>query len=312
MISRRLLRIKILQVLYAHFNSDGPGVEKSEKDLEFSIKKGYDLYFYLLLLMVSIKRYAETRIELALNKKLPTHEDLHPNPRFIENEAIRQLEENTAFSRYINKHRINWSDHPELIKNLYFKLIESPYYKEYMERATSGYEEDKQVLIDFYSSELEDDEMFNDILEEKSIFWNDDIDFMVSMVVKTLNEFRPGKTGILPLYRSDDDRDFAFTLLRETIAHDDQYHKMIDDYVENWDIERIALIDNLIMQMTINELVLFPSIPVKVTFDEYIELAKYYSTPKSSVFINGLVDKIAIDLTEKGIISKTGRGLITE
>jgi len=312
MISRRLLRIKILQVLYAHFNTEGSGIVKPEKDLVFSIQKGYDLYFYLLLLMIAIKRFAESRIELAQNKKLPTYEDLHPNTRFIDNEVIRQIEENSRFSQYLSERRISWVDHPELIKNLYAKLVESPYYKEYMERTASGYTDDRQVLVDFYSSELEDYDMFYDILEEQSIFWNDDIEFMVIMIIKTLNELRPGKTGILPLYKSDDDRDFAFSLLRATLVHYDEYRKMIEGYVDNWDIERVAFIDNLIMQMAINELVEFPSIPVKVTFDEYLELAKYYSTPKSSIFINGLLDKISADLTEKGIITKTGRGLLTE
>ena len=312
MISRRLLRTKILQVLYAHFNTEGTGYVKPEKDLVFSIQKGYDLYFYLLLLMVAVKRYAESRIELARNKKLPTYEDLHPNTRFVENEVIGQIEDNPKFKRYLAERRISWVDHPELIKNLYAKLIESPYYKEYMERTVSGYDNDKALLVDFYTGELEDDDMFFDILEAESIFWNDDIEFMVSMVIKTIQDLRPGKTNILSLYKSDDDRDFAFTLLRETILHYDEYRKIIEEYVDNWDIERVAHIDNLILQMAINELVEFPSIPVKVTFDEYLELAKYYSTSKSSIFINGLIDKIASDLTEKGIITKMGRGLITE
>ena len=301
-----------MQVLYAHFITEGSGIVKSEKNLVFSIQKGYDLYFYLLLLMIAVKRYAVSRIELARIKKLPTYEDLHPNTCFVDNELIRQLEESSTFNQYVSERKINWVDHPELIKNLYTKLIESPYYKEYMERTTAEYNSDKQLLIDFYSNELEDYDMFYEILEEKSIFWNDDIEFMAGMIIKTINELRPGKTGILPLYKSDDEREFAFSLLRSTIVHYDEYRKMIEGYVDNWDIERVAFIDNLIMQMAINELIEFPSIPVKVTFDEYLELAKYYSTSKSSVFINGLLDKISADLTEKGMIAKTGRGLLTE
>jgi N utilization substance protein B len=301
-----------LQVLYAHFNTEGTSIVKPEKDLIFSIQKGYDLYFSLLLLMIAIKRFAESRIELARNKKLPTYEDLHPNTRFVDNEVILQIEESPAFNKYLSERRISWVDHPELIKNLYTKLVESPYYKEYMELPVTKYADDRQLLVDFYSNELEEYDMFYDILEEKSIFWNDDIDFMVIMVIKTISELRPGKTGILPLYKSDDEREFAFSLLRETIEHYDEYRKMIEEYVDNWDIERVAHIDNLIMQMAINELIVFPSIPIKVTFDEYLELAKYYSTPKSSIFINGLLDKISADLTEKGIITKTGRGLFTE
>ena len=312
MISRRLLRIKILQILYAHFNAEGSGIVKSEKDLVFSIQKAYDLYYYLLLLMIAIKRHAESRIELARNKKLPTYEDMHPNTRFVENEAIKQIEENTAFNQQLAERKMSWITHPELIKNLYNKLIDSPYYQNYMERDVCSFSDDRQLLVDFYTNELENYEMFYDILEEQSIFWNDDIEFVVIMVIKTIKEMRSGKMGLLPLYKSDDDREFAFRLLRTSIVHHDEYRKLIEGYVDNWDIERVAYIDNLIMQMAINELIEFPSIPVKVTFDEYLELAKYYSTPKSSVFINGLLDKISADLTQKGKVAKTGRGLITD
>ena len=301
-----------MQILYAHFNTEDSGIVKPEKELVFSIQKGYDLYFYLFLLIIAIKRYADSRIELARNKKLPTYEDLHPNTRFVENEVILQIEESHTLNKYISERKLSWVNHPELIKNLYVKLVESPYYQEYMNRTTSGYAGDRQLLVDFYTSELEECDMFYDILEEQSIFWNDDIEFMVSMVIKTISDLRPGKTNLLPLYKSDEDREFAFTLLRKTIEHHDEYRKMIEEYVDNWDIERVAQIDSLIIQMAISELIEFSSIPVKVTFDEYLELAKYYSTPKSSIFINGLLDKISADLTEKGFITKTGRGLLTE
>ena len=312
MISRRLLRIKILQILYAHFNTEESSMVKSEKDLIFSIQKAYDLYYYLLLLIVAVRRYAESRIELARNKQLPTYGDLHPNTRFVDNEVIRQIEENPVFNQYLNECKMSWVNHPELIKNLYNKLIESPYYQEYMEHPKNSYAKDRQLLVDFFSGELEEYDMFYDILEEQSIFWNDDIDFVIVMVIKTIQEMRPGKMGLLPQYKSDEDREFAFCLLRTSIIHHDEYRQLIENYVDNWDIERVAYIDNLIMQMAINELVEFPSIPVKVTFDEYLEMAKYYSTPKSSVFINGLLDKISADFTQKGKITKTGRGLITE
>ena len=312
MISRRLLRIKILQILYAHFNGEDPDMNKSEKDLIFSIQKAYHLYFYLLLLVIYVKRYAESRIELARNKKLPTYEDLHPNTRFIDNKVIRQIEESPEFNKYLDEFGMSWVNYPELVKNLYNKMIETQYYQEYMERPACKYKDDKQLLIDFYTNELEDNEMFYDILEEQSIFWNDDIEFMVIMVVKTIMEVSSKRVTIFPLYKSDDDREFAHQLLRATIIHYDQNRKLIEDYVDNWDIDRVALIDNLIMQMAINELIEFPSIPVSVTFDEYLELAKYYSTSKSSVFINGLLDKISADLTLEGKISKTGKGLLTE
>jgi len=313
MISRSLLRIKVLQVLYAHFNTGGgTDIVKPEKDLAFSIQKTYDLYQYLLLLTVAVKRYAESRIELARNKKLPSREDLNPNMRFVENEAIKQIEDKPEIRKYASERAISWVEHPELIKNLYIRMVDSPYYKEYMERFESGYEFDKQLLIDFYSSELEDFDMFLNILEEQSIFWNDDVEFIIEMAAKTVKNASFKKIDILPLYKSDDDRDFAIALLRSTILRYDEYHKIVDGFIENWDIERVAHIDNLIIQMAINELVEFSTIPIKVTFDEYLEMAKYYSTPKSSIFINGLLDKISEDLTQKGLIVKEGKGLITE
>jgi len=312
MISRRLLRIKILQILYAHFNSEGSDTMKSEKDLAFSIQKAYDLYYYLLLLVIDIKRYAVSRIELALNKMLPSWEDLHPNTRFVENQVIQQIEENPDFNKFTDERTLRGVNHQELVKSLYTKLVESACYQQYMDSPSCDYKDDKQLLVDFFTNELEDFDMLYDILEEQSIFWNDDIDFTVVMAIKTFKDIIPGKTVFPPMYKSDEDREFAFRLFRACLEHYDEFREMIDGYIENWDIERVAQIDNLIMHMAINELIEFPSIPVKVTFDEYLELAKYYSTPKSSIFINGLLDKISGDLTEKGIISKTGRGLMTE
>ena len=309
MISRRLLRIKILQILYAHFSTEDSKIEKSEKDLTYSIQKAYDLYFCLLLLIVAVKRYAESRIHLALNKKLPTYDDLHPNMRFLENELILQIEECASSAKYRDYKALNWNEHPELIKTLYNNLLEAPYYKEYMERPTCEYEDDKQLLIDFYSNELEDVEMFYDILEEQSIYWNDDVDFIINMVIKTVKDISREKIELLPLFKSEEESDFATTLLRASINNYNEYHKIIDSHVENWDIERVAYVDYLILQMSINELVEFPSIPIRVTFDEYLELAKYYSTAKSSVFINGLLDTILVELIERGTILKSGRGL---
>jgi len=312
MINRRLLRIKILQILYAHFNADEPSILKSEKDLLFSIQKAYDLYYYIFLLIIAIRRYAETRIELARNKKLPTFEDLNPNTRFVENSVIRQIEKNQSFNHYLNETKMSWVNHPELIRSLYNKLVESSYYQKYMENSKNNYRKDRRLVVDFFSNELENFEMFYDILEEQSIFWNDDIDFVIVMVIKVIQNMRVSKLEFHPMYKSDEDQEFAIHLLRKIIINHNEYRQMIEDYVVNWDIERIALIDSLIIQLAINELTDFPFIPVKVTFDEYLELAKYYSTPKSSVFINGLLDKISADLTEQGKIVKTGKGLIDE
>jgi N utilization substance protein B len=298
--------------LYAHFNAVDAELARSERELKFSIKKAYDLYYYLLLLVIAVKRYAESRIELAKEKRLPTYEDLHPNTRFVENLLILQIKDSPTFNNYVNAQQLSWVNHPELIQNLYQKLTESDYFADYMAAPDNNYETDKHLLIDFYAHELREHELFIRIMEEQSIFWNDDIEFVMSMVIKTIKGMAENKElGLLPMYKSEDDEDFAYTLLRKSIQHQDEYKKRIEKSVDNWDIERIALIDQLIMQMGINEFVEFPSIPVKVTFDEYLELSKYYSTPKSSVFINGLLDKISTDLIQEGKIVKIGRGLIT-
>jgi N utilization substance protein B len=299
--------------LYARFSSSDVATTKSEKDLEFSIQKAYDLYYYLLLLLTAIKRYAESRIDLAKNKIRPTHEDLHPNTRFIDNRLIRQIEDSAAFNAYLSERKLSWVNHPELIKSLYRKLTAAEYYIAYMDAPVGSYEADRELLVDFFSGELEDHELFFQIMEEQSIFWNDDIDLVVSIVVKTIRAMS-AEQGIklLPMYKSDDDREFACTLLRASIQNHSEYEKLIDESTDNWDIERIALTDKLIMHMAINEFIEFPSIPIKVTFDEYLEVSKYYSTPKSSVFINGLLDKISANLIEAGKIVKIGRGLITE
>ncbi|MDR1666898.1 MAG: transcription antitermination factor NusB [Bacteroidales bacterium] len=343
MISRRLLRIKIFQILYAYWSHtkennlqedeinkvstpqtvkhaafrerDVSLTHQPVKMLEFSIQKATDLYFYLLLLLVDVKRYAESRIDLAKNKRLPTWEDLHPNTRFIDNAAVRQLEECRAFRDYTGKHKLSWVNYPELIKHLYLNLTKSGYYSTYMEDETSHYEKDKEVLMDFFTNEPGNSELFAQIMEERSIFWNDDIDFVLAYVIKTIKGMKCDREVEL-MYQSDENKekenkDFAFRLLTVAIQHCDDYESLIEHSTDNWDLERIALSDKIILKMAINELIEFPTIPINVTFDEYLELAKYYSTPKSSVFINGLLDKILSDLTQSGKITKTGRGLIT-
>ncbi|MDR2848481.1 MAG: transcription antitermination factor NusB [Bacteroidales bacterium] len=316
MISRRLLRIKILQVLYAHrisHDSDNAELAHLEGVLDFSIQKAYELYYYLLLLTIAVRRYAETRIELAKNKNLPTHEDLHPNTRFIDNEVIQQLQSSQSFHAYLSQHKLSWVNHPELVKHLYLSLTASDYYKQYMDDDIGNYEKDKELLINFFTNELEHNDLLSQIMEEQSVFWNDDMDFAVTFVVKTIKGMHSGKdVPIAPMYKSEDDKIFAHELLLATVKNYDEYGKLIEKHAENWDIERIALTDKLIIQMAINELIEFPFIPINVTFDEYIELPKSYSTPKSSVFINGLLDKISEELTKEGKITKLGRGLIEE
>ncbi len=315
MISRRLLRIKVLHCTYAYFKSDSGSIEKSEKELFHSIEKAYELYYLLMLLMIEIRNYAQSRIDLARAKKRPTTEDLHPNEKFIKNRVLDQLSNNDQILRYIELHGISWVKYPELIKNLYNSIADTQYFKLYMASEEDNYEWDKKVVLKIISEALLPSEELHQALEEQSIYWNDDLDFVTGMIMKTVKGLRESDgeyARMMPMFKNDEDREFVKTLFRKTIINNDKYTGLISDFTKNWDVERIAFMDILLMQIAINELVEFPSIPVKVSLNEYIEISKYYSTKKSSTFINGILDKIIHKLKQEKVIVKQGRGLIGE
>ena len=315
MISRRQLRIKALQSLYAYYKTGREDMGRSEKELHFNIEKAFELYHYLLLLILDVSLYAESRIELALNKRIPTQEDLNPNRRFINNKLIEQLRNNESLLRFVDQHKLNWSNYPELIKEIYTRIIESEEYAAYMAAESSAYGEDKKLVTFAYTHIIFSSELLDSIMEEQSIYWNDDLEFITSMIVKTFKKFKeedgPEKK-LMELYKNREDRDYAVRLYRQTIVHRDDYVEYVKENTRNWDLERIAFMDILIMQMAIAELIGFPSIPTKVTLNEYLEISKYYSTSKSNVFINGVLDKVVSQLKEEKKILKSGRGLIGE
>lgn len=315
MISRRQLRIKALQSLYAYYASGREDMGRSEKELHFNIGKAFELYHYLLILIIDIILYAESRMELARNKRIPTHEDLHPNTRFIDNALVDQLRNNAQLLRYADQHKLNWSNYPELIKELYTKIIASEEFSLYMSAAESGYSEDKKFVTHIFTHLIFPSELLASILEEQSIYWNDDLEFITSMIVKTIKKFKdedgPEKL-LMELYKNEEDREYVVRLFRQTILHREEYMEYIKQNTRNWDLERIAFMDILIMQMAIAELIGFPSIPTKVSLNEYLEISKYYSTSKSNVFINGVLDKVMLQLKEERKILKKGRGLIGE
>jgi N utilization substance protein B len=290
-------------------------MNKFEKELFFSIQKTYDLYHYLLLLIIQIADYAGSRIEIARQKKIPSREDLNPNEKFVNNRIITMLRNNLALEQYLNQTRMSWANTPEIIKRLHNHIRMNDYFREYMENPQNDFESDKKVILDVYMHDIANFEGIYQLLEEQSIYWNDEIEFVISMITKTIKGFQEeqGKNAsLLPLFRNDEDREFARTLFRKTILHRQDYSGLIESYTENWDIERIAFMDFLILEMAITEAIEFRSIPTRVTINEYIEIAKYYSTEKSGIFINGLLDKIFRDLKNEKKIVKTGRGLIGE
>ncbi len=313
MISRRLLRIKALQIIYAYNMSDNPNLNKAEKELLFSVGKSYELYHLILLLILEIATYAENRIEIKKSKHFPTEDESNPNTQFILNPIILKLRDNDSFLRYVDQHHISWANYPELIKHLYSTMIETVEYTTYMGSETLTFSQHRNFLIFLIESILTPDENLSQVLEERSIFWNDDIDFAAGMAIKTLGKFKESQTiKMFPMFKDEEDQKFLTDLFRKSVVHGDEHRLLIKNFTKNWDFDRIAIMDILIMQMAITEAIEFPSIPTKVTLNEYIEIAKYYSTEKSSVFINGILDKTFQTLkTEKKII-KTGRGLIGE
>ncbi|MGM0666714.1 MAG: transcription antitermination factor NusB [Bacteroidota bacterium] len=315
MISRRLLRIKALLILYAFNRKKGDDLEAADKELLISLKKSYDLYHLLLLLILEIVDLAEEKIEIARQKKIPTYEDLNPNTKLIENRLFRQLSVNKQLKNYSRTAKLSWIGNKEIPKIYYNILKDSSIYREYMNSGKSSYSEDKKFISRMLSLILTESEELESVLEEKSIYWNDDLDFVSVMVDKTLRQFREtaGEDHkLMDLYRSDEDEVFVKTLLRKTILNTEKLEGLIGSNTTNWEIERIALMDILVMQLAITEIREFPEIPVKVSLNEYIEIAKFYCTSKSSTFVNGILDKIVKEMREKKMFRKTGRGLVGE
>ncbi len=315
MISRRIIRTKVLQVLYAYYSSEEKSLNNTEKELFFCIHKTYDLYHYLLALVIDIADYAEGRIEIKKNKHQPTHEDLHPNTKFVNNLFINQLRSNRQLNAYLNQSKLSWVNHPELIKELYLIMIESEIYDEYKNSEIISYADDRKFVEKIFNKIFLVSEEIYEVLEEQSIYWNDDIEFVISVITKTIkkfNEFSDTDQRLMPMYKDDEDRVFAKDLFRKSILNHDEIQSLIKVHSSNWDVERIAFMDILMMQLAITEFLYFPSIPTKVTMNEYIELSKFYSTEKSRNFINGILDKTLKDLKKEGRIKKAGRGLVGE
>lgn len=312
MLSRRLLRVKVVKAVYAHLQTEADNIPQSEKNLLISIDKAYDLYFHMLSLLPELVNYAEARQEIARNKMLPTYEDLNPNRKFVENRAIERIASCQEITDYCSLKRLSWNDNADLIKSIYNTLTEQPFFKNYMSRETRSFKEDAELASDIFMNILETDELLESVLEDQSIFWGDDLGYILTMASRTVTSMRESHQTVklLPKFKSAEDLDFSKRLLREAIIHFNEYRELIDNHTNNWDIERLALMDNVILAVAIAEAKNFASIPVKVTMNEFIDIAKYYSTPSSSTFINGVLDKIITLGLDEGWIFKTGKGLL--
>ena len=317
MLNRRHLRIKALQILYAFYQTENADYGKFEKELFTSIEKMYDLYIYFLLIFEELGDFANERIEERKLRIRPSEEDLNPNRKFVDNRIMAILRINNELKAKSEFRKIDWrsAEKNDLIKKMFLAVTESEIFEAYMTSEDNSFADDKNFLIELFKTEIANFGLLHDFLENETIYWQDDIDLVCSMVIKTIRGFNEGDdeyTDILSLYKDEEDEvRFVECLMRNIVDRDEENNVLIDKLTKNWDLERIAKMDTIILKMAITELCVFPSIPVKVSLNEYIEIAKFYSSPQSKVFINGVLDKSIIVLTKEGKIKKTGRGLLT-
>ena len=307
MINRVLIRIKVLQILFACSQNQDNDLATVEKELSFSLKKAYDLYFYLLRLMVEITEWQRQKLDMAKHKYLPTQEELNPNLRLVQNRFIAQLMHNKTFISYTEENAISWVNNREIIKHLLGTILESDIYKEYISSANDDYEEDKEFWRKILKQVICQNENFLQDLEDMSIYWNDDLGIIETFVLKTIRRFEEENgedQELLPMFKNEDDKEFAIQLLRASLLNENEYNAEINKYLKNWDMERIAGMDMVILRTAIAEIFNFPTIPTTVTLNEYIEIAKAYSTPKSAIFINGILDAMVKNLKAENKLLK--------
>jgi transcription antitermination protein NusB len=313
MISRRLLRIKALMALYALNRRDDNDLVQAEKELLLSISRTYDLYHYILLLVIELSDIAREKIDIGLKKNMPTPEDLNPNMRFADNLIITQLRDCSDLGNFVTTRKLSWANSREIPRSIFNKMLQWDRYKEYMSAPKNTYGTDKKFIVALITEFLVASDDLITGLEEQSIFWNDDLEYVSAMIEKTLRKFKNengAENALMPLYKNEDDERYVKTLFRKAVLNTKEWSEMIERNTTNWEIERIALMDILVMQLAITEIAEFEEIPVKVTLNEYIEIAKYYCTSKSSTFVNGILDKLVREMRDNGKFKKTGRGLV--
>ena len=299
-----------MQTLYSYFQQEKPDAVFYEKELFKSLDKIYDLYIYVLVLLNDMHHTAHLVLEENKNKRLPSKEDLDPNLKFIQNAILVSLSESGELRRELTNRKISWQNDFDLVRKLFLELRNSDLYKNYMANESRSVKEDKQFLTSVVTEFLYEHDLLNHLFEEKNIHWADDTYGAFSMVAKTIESFTT-EFKLLPQFKdAEDDKQFISTLFRKTIAGDKEYESLIDAKTKNWELDRIAAMDILLMKMAIAEFLNVSNVPVKVSLNEYIDISKEYSTPNSRTFINGVLDKIITDLKRDNKIQKTGRGLM--
>ena len=307
MINRVLIRLKIVQLVYAYYQNGNKNLDSGEKELFFSFSKAYDLYNYLLMLMMAVTNYAQKQIESAKSKLMPKPEDLNPNTKFIENKFIAQLEVNAQLLDFIANQKRTWANDENFVKSLYEKILESDIYRDYMKSSDDSYEADRELWRKLYKTFIYNNDELDALLEDQSLYWNDDKYIIDTFVLKTIKRFDPkngAKQELLPEFKDEEDQEFARRLFRKTILNGDYYRSLISENTRNWDLDRVAFMDVIVMQCALAEILTFPNIPVSVSLNEYVEIAKIYCTPKSGSFVNGTLDGIVKVLKKDGKLMK--------
>ena len=312
MINRRHIRVKVMQSAYALLQSKSDNLVKEEKFLYHSIDKMYDLYALLLRLLVEVRDLEKKHIKLSQKKFLATSEEKSPNKKFIKNQVFDVIAESISLKDFIETHSLhNWELDDEYIKEIWKLTKESELYTSYMKSEITNFQEDKEFVVAMFKEIVAPNEKLADYFEDKTITWVDDIPFVNTWIVKSLNSLNATKPLIFgDLYKDEDDKNFVVELFRKVVLNHSEYEKEIEEKTPNWDVDRIAEMDMLLIKMAMAEFMKFPSIPTRVTINEYIEISKDYSTSKSSYFINGVLDKILKDLTASKRLNKIGRGLM--
>ena len=307
MINRVLIRLKIIQIIYAYYQNDSKNLDAGEKELFFSLSKAYDLYNYLLMLMVAVTEYGQKRVDIARAKFNPTDESTLPNAKFLENRFIAQLSVNKQLHDFVDNQKRTWNTEQEFVKELFEAILASEYYKDYIESDEDSYAADREFWRKIYKNLIFNNESLDSVLEDQSLYWNDDKEIVDTFVLKTIKRFDETKGAdqeLLPEFKDAEDQEFARRLFRRTILNADYYRHLISENVKNWDLARVAFMDVIIMQTALAEILSFPNIPVSVSLNEYVEIAKLYSTAKSGSFINGTLDGIVNHLKRDNKLDK--------
>jgi N utilization substance protein B len=311
MLTRRLIRVKVFKELFGKVAAGSDSLMQAEKKLVASCNKTVELYCFLLQLPQALKKVALARIEAGMSKFHPTPEEANPNRKFVENRFIEILENDTPFGAMCQKKGLVWGDHDSFVKKLYAQIAGSEYFKEYMDNPERSLQDDIALVKKIYEEELEDNEKLEEILEDMSLYWMDDLAYTINVILKNMPAIaRKGMVDVPKAFLKEDDREYALKLLTKSLVNYDEYTELVSSMVSNWDLERIVATDLALIVMGITEAVTFESIPLKVTINEFVDISKYYSTPNSKMFVNGLLDRILQQMVKDGKIVKSGRGLV--